>query len=73
MLKAEGKELNKSITFCLFCCHFSYECTINHNTSTNRNLNIITNPKQTSDRFLKICKIRYKQVNNTEKNLHTDE
>ncbi len=28
MLKAEGKGLNRHITFCLFCCHIFYKSII---------------------------------------------
>lgn len=37
MLKAEGKGLNRHITFCLFCCHIFYKSIIYLHTKKNKN------------------------------------
>ena len=57
MLKAEGKGQNKSFAFRFFVVMQHYECTIRH-TPTDKNLNLTTNLKQATNRFMKSFKIR---------------
>lgn len=53
MLKAEGKGLNRHITFCLFCCHLFYESVIYINTTKSKKITGKTNLYQNTKTLYK--------------------